>query len=390
MNLIDWEIIYRKINATISKQEEIKLENWLKASLEHRLYYEKVVKFYQEDKNELAMVPSQVDCFMSKLDGRRRSLFFGKMARYAALIAIPVSIALSIFFMSGLNEYEQFVQYSKNEIVNPIEKNTVLITSNGKIHNLNLEGAQDINDESGIAIQRHKEFGLKYENKEQIGSNKIVYNTLRTVRGGAYKVVLADGTRVQLNCDSELRYPVVFKNGPRRVELKGEAFFEVTTNGNPFVVELGDVEVKVLGTRFNVKAYKEDKKIQTTLLSGKVKVIARGGNELESIDLSPGEQANCMQDGSSLSSVQVDTGLYTGWLDGYFRFENQRMEDLMKNISRWYDVKIFYQNADLKDKRLTGKLHRFDDFKVISSLIEKISGVKIKKDNKAVLITNVE
>jgi len=390
MNLIDWEIIYRKVNDRISKQEEQKLEDWLNASEEHRVYYNKVEKFYKKNHEPDVTIPNHIDEFMSKLDGKKRKLSINRFLRYAAVIALPLCCAIATYFMSDLNEFEQFVQYSQVETIEPIKNKAVLITSNGKSHELNADEIKAIKDEEGITIHKHLDSGLKYESQSQNENRKIAFNTLKTAKGGEYKLELADGTIVHLNCDSELRYPIDFIGGERRVELKGEAYFDVRKNGKPFIVDLGEMNVKVLGTRFNVKAYNEDESVLTTLVSGKVKVTTATDNQLESIELIPGEQAKWVRNSKELYSEMVDTDLYTSWIEGYFRFENQRMEDIMKNISRWYDVKIFYQSSDLKEKRLTGKLHRFDDFNVITGLIEKISGVEIEHNKNAVLIKNIE
>lgn len=192
---------------------------------------------------------------------------------------------------------------------------------------------------------------------------------------------MADGTKVYLNCDSELRYPVNFGERERRVELKGEAFFEVTKNGQPFIVDANDLSVEVLGTKFNLMAYANEESIQTTLVSGKVKVAVKGDDEenVESIYLEPGKQASWNKLNQTLSCKEVETDLYTSWINGYFRFENQRLEDVMRTISRWYDVKVFYQNPDLKNKRLTGKLYRFEDFSVLANMIEKSQKLSLMK-----------
>lgn len=147
-----------------------------------------------------------------------------------------------------------------------------------------------------------------------------------------------------------------------------------------------------MGTRFNVMAYKDEGVIQTTLVSGKVNVNVKDEEtkNVRSLMLEPGKQASWNKETGALESKTVETELYTSWVNGYFRFEDQRLEDLMRNISRWYDVKIFYQNPTLKDKRLTGKLYRFSDFNVIANMLEKISGAEVKLNKNTIMISMKE
>ena len=146
--------------------------------------------------------------------------------------------------------------------------------------------------------------------------------------------------------------------------------------------------MEVLGTRFNVSAYNNDETVQTTLVNGSLKVEAkRGSSTNQSITLVPGKQANFDKGKGTLESRDVDANLYTSWIDGYLRFEGQPLESIMRNISRWYDIEVNFENQQLKQKRLTGKLYRFDDFTVIFGMIEKISGTKIEIKNNIVTIS---
>ena len=310
---------------------------------------------------------------------------FRKILSYAAVIVLPIMLAASVLLLGDYGLGDQVAQVNSSIIKDVIQNQASLITSTGKTYNLESGVEQAIDVEQGVTIRKYLKAGLKYDNKKAVEGKKLVFNTLKTAKGGEYQLELADGTTVYLNCDSELRYPVNFGGGERRVELKGEAFFEVTKNGQPFIVDVNDVSIEVLGTKFNVMAYANEASVQTTLVSGKVKVVA-GDDKTKSLFLKPGNQAVWNKLSGNLVCKDVQTELYTSWVDGYFRFENQRLEDIMRTISRWYDVKVFYQNPDLKNKRLTGKLYRFEDFSVLANMIEKISGAKVDENNKAVII----
>ena len=383
MQIIDWEIIHKKIKGKISKEENDELQNWLEQSERHQEYYNKAVRFYQNDQEEQPQ--KQVDLFMSRLDQKRKRRLFDQLMRYAAVIVLPLLCGIGVWIYSEM-EIKEFLAECEiqQEQIPGVKNQAVLITSNGASYNLETNKVKDITDGTGVTIKRSGKTGLKYEKSASNGEQKLAYNVLKTAKGGEYKVELSDGTIAHLNCDSELRYPVNFTGKERRVELKGEGFFEVTKNGKPFIVDVQKLAIKVMGTSFNVMAYADENRIETTLVSGKVSV--ESGEE--SVILNPGEQANFTN--NELKVETVDVNLYTSWINGYFRFENQRLEDLMRNISRWYDVKVFYNNEQLKDKKLTGKLYRFDQFHVLSGMIEKISGVKIEQSNKTILIQEIE
>ncbi len=387
MENIDWSIIRKKFKGQISSTEEQAFEKWLNSSLKHRDYFTKSEMFYTRDVEDLDPIPNTTDEFLKKLDAKSKVTRLRKIFSYAAVIALPIMLAASMLFLSDSGLKDQVAQVNMPQTEVAIHNQALLITSTGKTYDLESGLEHSIDEEQGVKIHKYLKAGLKYENVNSLQESEIAYNTLKTAKGGEYQLELADGTTVYLNCDSELRYPVNFGGGERRVELKGEAFFEVTKNGQPFIVDVNDLSVEVLGTKFNVMAYADEESIQTTLVSGKVKVVVDEENmDNKSLYLEPGEQASWSKLSSTLDCKDVETELYTSWIDGYFRFEDQRLEDIMRTISRWYDVKIFYQNPDVKNKRLTGKLYRFEDFSVLANMIEKISGAEVKENNKAVVI----
>jgi ferric-dicitrate binding protein FerR (iron transport regulator) len=390
MENIDWDIIRKKIKGQISSTEEQAFEKWMISSSKHRTYFEKAKMFQKKNMEDLDLdlVPNTTEEFLRKLNGKAKVIQIRRFLSYAAVIALPIMLAVSILFIGENRLGEQMAQLNLSTALEAEQNQAVLITSTGKTYELESGIDEAIDEEQGVKIRKYLKAGLKYENKSSFHGKELVYNTLKTAKGGEYQLELADGTTVHLNCDSELKYPVNFGKGERRVELKGEAFFEVTKNGQPFIVDVEDVSVEVLGTKFNVMAYANEESIQTTLVSGKVKVAVKGddNNSVESIYLEPGKQASWNKLSGVLDCKEVETDLYTSWVNGYFRFEDQRLEDLMRTISRWYDVKVFYQNPDLKDKRLTGKLYRFEDFSVLANMIEKISGAEVNENDKAVVI----
>jgi len=175
------------------------------------------------------------------------------------------------------------------------------------------------------------------------------------------------------------------------VELDGEAYFEVSKNKNkPFIVRTRGVDVEVLGTSFNVNSYKESLDIVTTLLEGKVKVSAQTGRECKSLYLTPGMQSvfNKTTRKTELKK-HVDTEIFTAWKRGYFMYEDVRLEDMMVDFSRWYNLEVFYEDQECKDLRFTGEFKRYGDFEYILNFLKLTKRVYIRKNGNVIYIKNL-
>ena len=192
---------------------------------------------------------------------------------------------------------------------------------------------------------------------------------MRIPVGGFYQLALSDGSKVWLNSMTELRFPVTFTGEQRKVYLTGEAYFEVTHDSvHPFIVETPDgMEVKVYGTEFNMNTY-EKGVVQTVLVKGKVGV--RGGVLGKEVVLAPEQMAVYREKTGEIQVENVDPYKYVAWKDGEFVFERETIEEIMERLSRWYDVKVFYSNESLKQKRFTGIVSRHKDIEQVLRLIE--------------------
>ena len=194
------------------------------------------------------------------------------------------------------------------------------------------------------------------------------YHQLEVPRKGEFFLVLGDGTRVWLNSETRLRYPVCFNQQERRVEVEGEAYFEVRKDSlRPFRVEIpGRGKIEVTGTAFNVHYYPDEAVALVTLVQGRVNLLA--GNA--EIGLQPGEQGYIS--GGSSGKKAVNTALYTAWKDGRFVFREQSLEEIMRTISRWYDVNIEFTDPEVKQVTFSGNLRRYDDFGKVINMLEAV------------------
>jgi len=215
-------------------------------------------------------------------------------------------------------------------------------------------------------------------------------NTISTPKGGRYNVVLPDGSRIWLNAASSVRYPVKFNAAERRVVLSGEAYFEVNparalTSGQkriPFIVETGDQEVEVLGTHFNINGYTDEPLMKTTLLEGKVRVRK---NSTTGTILSPGQQAQALPGQNSIRVVTADIKAEMAWKHNQFFFEDEPIETIMRQISRWYDVDIVYKD-NLKGKTVWGSVTRFSNISKVLNILELTGNVHFKIEGRQVIV----
>lgn len=214
---------------------------------------------------------------------------------------------------------------------------------------------------------------------------KIVYNTIVVPRGGEYKLELADGTLVWLNSDSELRYPVKFIGNQREVQLKGEGYFKVSKNPEkPFRVMVGDMVVKVLGTSFNINAYKDQDNILTTLVSGKVDIQDMTGESL--VVMKPNQQVDFRH--GQVAVKEVDVARFVSWIDGKFYFNDMTLENIMSQLQRWYDIEVFFTDEKLKSYPFTGVIRRDLTAERIFEIIEKTTQVKFHIKDKCVTVNH--
>ena len=192
-----------------------------------------------------------------------------------------------------------------------------------------------------------------------------------------------DGSLVWLNAGSELRYPNTFVENQRVVYLKGEAYFDVAKDhGHPFVVKTEEVEVKVLGTVFNVNAYPEGEWVRTTLVEGKVEAVCGG----RLFVMEPGMQVAYSKGTGETEYKKVDTHLFTSWKDGYYEFEEMELGELMPLLGRWYAVGVDFEEPELKRLKFSGRLQRYETVADLVKMLEYTGDVVFEVKNDRILV----
>lgn len=244
--------------------------------------------------------------------------------------------------------------------VAPGTSKAILILADGSKIDLDSAGNQVIR-QSGTAIRQHGG-SLQYEANG--GVSPLAFNTLTTPRGGQFSITLADGTKVWLNAASSIRYPATFTGKERKVEMTGEAYFEVAPDvEHPFIVDANKVGIQVLGTSFNINAYPEENNMRTTLVSGLIKVRT----SRETSILQPGKTAAISTNGAmQVSSANIKA--VTAWKEGAFFFENADIQTVMRQLERWYDIQVVYEKTGSNELFSGGIQRNLPFFRVLTIL----------------------
>lgn len=311
-------------------------------------------------------------------------LFKNQRYKYA-VAAILVGILTMTYF------FKESVLHDPVEITPQIvNTNTVIVPGTDKA-TLTLEDGSVVTLEKGNSITTKNANSngknIVYKNGKS-KTNEIGFNYLTIPRGGQFYLVLADGTKVWLNSETQLKFPVSFVDGAvRKVELVyGEAYFEVSPstnhNGSKFKVLNKSQEIEVLGTEFNVKAYKDEANIYTTLVQGKVSIKT----ELTKKLLKPSEQSNLNLNTNGVQVSVVDVYSEISWKDGIFSFKGKPLKDIMKVISRWYDVEVIFENKNLESIKFKGTLEKTQSIDEILSIMKSYSINNYEIKNKTIIL----
>jgi transmembrane sensor len=317
-----------------------------------------------------------------ELQRRKRKIAVIRKMSIAASIIVVLSFSLSLLIDNNKlledGSAKTAIELRSNEAIltlNSGEK--ISLKSNKKYSGNNVKG----NDKQLLYLQK---------NETKKTATELAYNYLTIPRGVDFFVQLSDGTKIFLNSDSKLKYPVTFNQGEtRKVELiYGEAYFEVSPsskhNGDSFKVFTKNQEVHVLGTHFNVKAYKEDLLVSTTLIEGKVKV----SSGLNTVLLSPNQQSRVSKETKFIEVLSVDVSHEVAWVKGLFSFNEVPLEKIMKTLSRRYNVEVIFESEEIKKYKFTGILESKTALKEILKFFESISDGDLKytlKDNTIVI-----
>lgn len=369
-------LVIKFLNKEANKSELIKLNFWLTNKDNLPLFNRYVKTQYltticmEEFDIEKARMSIQ-----NKIKHNKRKTLIKQFYKYAVIL-IVLSGAVFTFMKTVTNDYPTHL-ISKKEITPGTNKATLTL-SNGKKINLK----DNIKTKNAVSNGKSIIYGVPKNTK------KTQYNTLEVPRGGKFFVSLSDGTKVWLNSETKLKYPVSFKNNEtRKVELLyGEAFFDVSksihNNNTKFIVKTASQNITVLGTEFNINAYNDNDIVYTTLVEGKIVVSNKSQNKI----LIPGMQSQINKLKNTMIITQANVTNIIAWKNGFFSFEDEPLERMLKTLSRWYNVSITYKSEHKRLFRFSGLLKRTDNIEELLHNIEKTKQVSFEIKNKEIIV----
>ena len=355
----------------IDEEKRSELNKWLKKRKENQTLFQHLEDPAYQSQHFSRYTQFNAIEGWEKVEPRLKSKSnnrFYRLLPYAAILILCIGIIT--FLRTNSPQTNIPVSLHKN-ISNPTVR---LVMEDGNTLELNTtDSSQRLEHEDFKSDGKQ----LVYKHTESSGSPR--FHLLQVPRGGEYALVLADGTRVWLNAETELSYPSYFSGKDRRVKLKGEAYFEVTADTSmPFIVETKHLQINVLGTSFNISAY-PDESHHATLAKGKIKAIY----EEKQVILSPGEQALLTDSGMIVHAVDIAT--YTSWKERRFVFKNKPLQEVARDLERWYNVRLTIRQ-DAQPIRLTANLPKYENIEKILHIIENIARVKCETNDQEIII----
>ncbi|WP_065218873.1 MULTISPECIES: FecR family protein [Butyricimonas] len=310
-----------------------------------------------------------------KVTGRRSSRMLYRVFRYAAIFVLPLAVAASIFF-SNRSKQANHPRYIVDAY---FESHKTMLELPGGVR-IALDTTKNVTSElNDFGVTMAEGQGLDYSGLDSVMDAKVEYHKIVVPRGGEYNLKLADGTRVWMFAESEIRFPTRFKGSKREVYLSGEAYFEVRHDpAHPFYVKTKSLDVKVLGTSFNVKAYNNMDVVETSLVEGMV--------SLKDNVLRPNMQAVFHKNTGDFSYREINGASYRLRKERVFVFDEERLDDILQEMARWYDFEIFYQNPEMADKRFGFKLEKYEQVETLLDILELTGEVRFVMKGKTLTV----
>lgn len=359
---------------TLSPGEKARLETWY---------------INQASKSQSKLTREEADETLQNIRGKlplkhAKVVKLWPYTRYVVVASVLLAVSVGCYL---LLHKPHNTQSDQNKLyvhdISPGRNGAILTLSNGQQVVLNQVHTGKVAQQGNTNLQKTGNSLLIYKNSNPAQNAPLAYNTLTTPRGMQFKVILPDGTLVYLNAASGLRYPVAFTGTERKVELTGEAYFEVTKNkAMPFIVHTAKGDIQVLGTHFNVAAYSDEANMKTTLLEGSVKISQPGKNITKF--LKPDQEAVLTDIG--INVINVDAEDAVAWKDGIFLFNNDHLDEIMKKISRWYNVDVQFNDEGLKKEAYSGTVSRFALASEVLGKLEELGGVSFRIEPHKIIV----
>ncbi|TRX72088.1 FecR family protein [Carboxylicivirga sp. M1479] len=378
------KLIISQFRGELSNGDRQVLEEWLKDDGHQRLY-DRIIN--KQNLIQQSLLNDQFDAAdaWGKIEKHiRPQRKIGRWLSYAVAVLVPLVLFFSVYILSDDADLQG--EYVEGYKVKPGEAKAILTLYDGST--VEIASADTLIDvlQSGTHIKLDS-MGADYSSVDSKYAEELRYNTMVTSRGREFYLTLEDGTKVWMNAESQLRYPERFVENTREVYVKGEVFFEVAKDTEKsFFVHFNDKRVKVLGTEFNVRCYEDESSDVITLVEGSIALDAMH----QSVILLPDQQAVIKGNSQEIAISKVDADIFSAWKNGEFVYKNALLETIMKDLSRWYQLNIFYQNETMKDKRFSLYTKRYDSIGEMLEILEATNRVKFERFENNIVIKSID
>lgn len=396
------DLLRKHLNDELNDQEKQELENWAQQSEEHRLFFRQLtnadslaatISEYETSKNIVFEKIKKAIPLSGETTTKSTVVRWLNPGKLTAIAASIVVIVGSLVWWSMNRTEDKIAKTTTRQVIQqnlqPASEGAILKLADGKEIILDETNDGTVAQEGNTQIIKSEGL-LSYNGTDP--SAKVLYNTLSTPKGRIYKLSLPDGSRVWLNAASSIRFPTAFTGNERNVEITGEVYFEIKKDvEKPFLVKVDHkTTIEVLGTEFNVNAYQNEKILRTTLLTGAIRLQSQD-QPGTSVVLKPGQQAQwknipAIQPFTVVQQVNIEKVM--GWKNGYFSFDDLTLEELMREVERWYDVEVLYENG-VPSKSFFGKVNRnLSLFDFMEGM--KDWGVRLRLEGRKLIVTGVD
>ena len=380
-NIFDkWELLLKVLSEEVPENDS-HFQYWLSEDTENEELYRSLKEGTQNkelfDKDQ---VFNTISNKLSLHTERKRTLYQKKWFKYT--VSSVAAVALFIFALNYFTLQEKAIpERIEKSIFDPGSKKAYLLSLEGK--KIDLSESFEVKKEDGTVISNKSEGVISFEKTASV-KKKTEQQTIYVPKSGEYELLLADGSRVFLNSESQLTFPSSFEGDTRRVELTGEAYFEVKKDGKPFIIQTPDLDIEVLGTSFNINAYQANPYVNATLVEGSIRI--RLSEEQEPLLLQPDYNFRLDKSSNEISVQLVNTDIYTAWVKGEFMFRNQSLADIFVQLERWYDFKIIYENPDIAKMRFTGSAEKVRPLNYLLNQIQAVTDIQYKSEGDKIIL----
>lgn len=373
-------LLFKRIAGPLSEEEQNELNAWRQESEAHEALYGRMLDpAYLEREYRRRRA---IDCERPRLDMQRRiraeRMQRQRIPRLIATAAAAAAVILLVIFSGRIGDRSPL----------PVETDPLVAEAPAIRPGIT---RATLTAETGERISLGADASANAECLENYVAKRLAVETPRQLsldvpRGGEFRIVLEDSTEVWLNSDSRLTYPESFSGTERRVAITGEAYFKVMRDEKrPFYVETDGQLVRVYGTEFNIRSYAEDPDVYTTLVSGSI-ALCKDGTKSGELLLTPGHQVLFDKTDQATSVREVDTEVVTSWRHGRFVFEEQNLEQIMRDLSRWYDFDYTFEDDALRQIVFMGSIPRYSEFATALAILEKSGGLQFRVEGLHVVI----